>query len=68
MDLEQLHAALLSAIFAPSPALEQQLQLLSADPKSLTPASGDKGKMKIVAVRSATARSLIMVSACSPQP
>ena len=68
MDLEQLHAALLSAIFAPSPALEQQLQLLSVDPKSHTPASGDKEKMKIVAVRSATTRSLIMVAACSPQP
>ena len=48
MDIEQLHAALLSAIFAPSPVLQQQLQQLSAAAEP--PASSSREKMKIIAV------------------
>lgn len=49
LDIEQLHAVLLSAIFLPSIALQQQQQLFQTT-KSLNPAVANQEKMKMIAV------------------
>jgi hypothetical protein len=49
IDMEQLHAVLLSAIFSPSTALELQQHLFQAD-QSVNPAPGIRNKTKLIAV------------------